>query len=50
MKLLPSLGLHPHGRGDPVQEGPEGVWWRENGVQGDQAEQQNYAQLQTDYW
>ena len=49
MKLLPSLGLHPHGRGDPVQEGPEGGW-RENGVQGNQAEQQNYAQLQTDYW
>ena len=40
-------GLHPHGRGDPVQEGPEGLRGWEDGLQGDQAEQPDDAQLQT---
>ena len=47
--LLQPPGLHPHGRGHPVQEGPEGLRGREDGLQGDQAEQPHNAQLQTNY-
>ena len=48
LRSVQTSGLHPHGRGDPVQEGPE-VLRREDGLQGDQAEQPHNAQLQTNY-
>ena len=44
-----SSGLHSHGRGHPVQEGPEG-WRRKARLQGSEAQQPHHAQLPTHNW